>query len=166
MVRRQAVLFALRPVHHHGSHHGAQAPGAALEADVLHCHDGAAAGAGCAGARHGPRPDASVVFPPLRRVAAILRHVRLHVKDDACAVRLRRHRQQHALVFLLAQPARLQQGKRGPALLAGNGARPEVGHRGLGDPTRVARVVEVGRVKLRVQRVDLRNAVFVNFQKL
>ena len=44
-------------------------------------------------------------------------------------------------------------------------ARPQVGHRGLGNPTGVARALEVGIVELRVERVELGNAVFVQVKE-
>ena len=71
-----------------------------------------------------PAPHAPVVLPALRSVPAVLRHIGLHAEDHTRPARLRLHRQKHTLVVLLTQPARLEQGQRGPALLAGDGARP------------------------------------------
>ena len=162
-VRWCPVFFALRPIHYHSRHHRAQPPRAAFKTYILHRRDRAAARAGCAGARHGARSNALVVLPPLRRVAAVMRHIALNAEDDAGLVVLRLHRQQHALVILLAQPARLEQRQGGAALFAGHGARPEIGHRWLGDPARVARVFEIGGIEFGVERIDLRNSLIINF---
>ena len=68
------------------------------------------------------------------------------------------------LSFLHSQRV-LSRGQRGAALLAADGARPEVGDRRLGDPSRVARVPQVGGVKLGVQRVQYRDAGLVRVQE-
>ena len=164
MIRRQAVFFTLtlRSIHHDGSHHRTEPTSAAFKTDIRHGRDRAAARAGCAGARHSARSNALVVLPPLRRVAAVVRHIALHAEDNAGLVGLRLHRQQHALAILLAQPARLEQRQRGAALFAGHGSRPEIGNRRLGDPARVARVLEIGGVEFGVERIDLRNSLIIN----
>ena len=61
-------------------------------------------------------------------------------------------RQQHALVLLPAQPARLEERDLGPATAAPHGARPEPGHGRLRHPARVGVVLQVERVELRVER--------------
>ena len=164
MVRRQTIFLPLplRPIHHHSRHHRAQPPSAAFKPNIFHRHDRAAARASCAGARHSARSNALVVLSPLRRIAAVVRHAILDAKDDASLVGFSLHRQQHALSVLLAQPARLEQRQRDAALFAGHSPRPQIGHRRLGDPARIARVSEIGVVKFGVERIDLRNARIVN----
>ena len=102
VVRGQAVFLALEPIHDHGRHHRTQPSGAAFQTDILHGRDGAAAGAGSPGARHGPPAQTPVVLAPLRPVAAVLRNVAPHTEDDAGSVRLGLHGQQHPLPVLLA----------------------------------------------------------------
>ena len=154
-------------VHYYGSHNGAQPSGAGLQG-------------GCRSMvmmepQQGQVAPVRVMVPAPVRLSCSRRCAALppFCVTSGCTPKTTpapsaawRHRQEHALVFLLAQPAGLQQGQCGPALLARDSARPEVGHRGLGDPTRVPRVAEVGSVELGVHRVDLRNAVFVQLQKL
>src|SRR4051812_4241494 len=55
----------------------------------------------------------------------------LYAKDNACSVGVRFHGEYYALVVLFAQPARLEQWYGRAAVLATDGARPQVSHGGL-----------------------------------
>ena len=161
MVGGQAVFLAPPAVHNHRGQHGTQSSRPAFHSDVGHRHDRAAARALGTGARHGAGAEALVVFAPLRRIAAALRHIHLHPEDDAGLRGVGRHRQQHALALLPAQPAGLKQRQRGAALLADHGTRPEVGHGGFDDPARGAGIAQIGLVELGVERSDAWNARIV-----
>ena len=130
----------------------AKSPGATFETDISHRHDRAAARAGCPGTRHRSRSGTLVVFPSLRCVAANLRYVAPYAEDHPALFSVRFHCQQHALAFLFAQPSRLEQGQRAPALFTGHGTRPEIGHRRFGDPTRILWILEISIVVLGVER--------------
>ena len=113
-----------------------------------------------------PAPRRLSCSRPLRAVPAVLGYVCFDAEHNAGSLGVRLHRQQHALPLLLAQPARFEQRQRGAAAFARHGTRPEVGDCRLGDPARVARVVEVVVVEFGVERVNLRDAILVNLQEL
>src|SRR5258708_9607058 len=68
------------------------------------------------------------MLSPLRCTAFRYWHIYLHTEDHARFVGIRLHREDDTLVFLLAQPARLEQWHGGAAALAGYGMLPQVGH--------------------------------------
>ncbi len=71
------------------------------------------------------------MLSPLHCAAFCSWHIYLHAEDHARFVGIRLHREDDTLVFLLAQPARLEQWHGGAAALAGDGMRPQVGHAGF-----------------------------------
>src|SRR5260370_36579050 len=71
------------------------------------------------------------MLSPLRCAAFRYWHICLHPEDHARFVSIRLHREDNALVLLLAQPARLEQWHGGAAVLAGDSTRPEIGHGGF-----------------------------------
>ena len=74
--------------------------------------------------------------------------------------------QPDALVPLLAQPARLEQRHFRPARRATRRPRPQVCHSRLGDPARVAFVLQIEGIELGVQRVGRHATVVVRLQQL
>src|SRR5712692_5513019 len=99
----------------------------ALYANIFHLHDSATTRTGDTGAGHSTTTNALFSFSALGKRAFGLWHVFLHAKDNACFVSVWLHGQHYSFFVLLAQPVRFEQRDGGAAVLAGDGARPEIG---------------------------------------
>ena len=163
--RRQAVLLAGLAVHDDGGHAFAEPPRQTLGADVLRRRDRPAGGAPGAARAHGAFAQGPVVLAPLGGVAVAFRYVVLDAELHAATVGPRLHGESNALLRLLAEPARLQQGNLGPATPATDRARPQIRDRRLRDPPRVAVVLQVQRIELRVERRRRNPPVLVRLEQ-
>ena len=149
---RQAVFLPLLPVHHDGGHALADPSRASPGANIPSRDDRAAAGTLRAAPAHRAGAQVPVVLALLRGASAALGNAPLDAEGDTGAVLPRFHREQHALLRRLAQPARLEQRDLRPAVAAPHRARPEIRHRRLRHPARIRLVFQMERIELRVER--------------
>ncbi|MBT9163813.1 MAG: hypothetical protein DDT24_00733 [Chloroflexi bacterium] len=131
---RRTVLFPSEAIHHHSGHLSAQSARHAFSAGVLHGHSHgvrpATDRAPGTGAGHGALANSVVMGPALSGVATYHR-LRHHIKINAGLIMALFYLQAEALIVLVAQPQGLEQRQDGAAVLAGDGARPQVSHGGL-----------------------------------
>ena len=92
--------------------------------------------------------------------------VGLNTENNAGAIRVCFHRQQDPLVAPSAQPSRLEQRHGRPAVLARHSSCPEICDGWLGDPARIALILQILLGKLIIQRVNVRRAVFLERHEL
>ena len=82
--------------------------------------------------RHSATSQLLIVLTLLCRTAlGQRRSIVLHAKDNTCSLSIWFHRQHHALVVFLAEPAGFEKGNSCTTVLTGDSTRPEVGDRGL-----------------------------------
>ena len=163
LVGRGSVLLALLAVHHDGGQSHAQPSRPPGDPQVGHGGHDAATRALSAAGRHGAGPEFPVVRALLRRRARPDWHVVLDAESHAVVAR--RHRQAHALLALLAQPARFEQRHLSPARRAVRRSRPQIRDRRLDDPARIPLVLQVKRIEFGVERADRHLAALAGFQQ-
>ena len=101
----------------------------------------------------------------LRGVSVAFGNSALDSEVDAAVVLPWVQREQHPLVLLPAEPARLEERDLGSAAAAPDGARPQTGHGRLRYPPRVGVVLQIERVELRVERSRRHVSMFVGNEK-